>query len=263
MIYKRHMVSSGMPVVIYKPERTQVVDGRTRTITKHEQWYVRDTTKDFHTKYGVIPKEKLVPGDFKINSEEYYVVPATFLDGYKGMKRLAQIITRKDIGFIIGYCGLTRDSVVVESGGGSGGATLMLAQVCKSVFTYEISRENISVIADNLDELNIENVTVFEADFYKDLIEPHDADLVLLDLPEPWKAYKNTQIMLKLGGYVVAYTPTIVQAQQFANELPENFILERTVEIIDRDWKVKGKAVRPVSGDIGHTAFLTFARRIN
>ncbi len=67
---------------------------------------------------------------------------------------------------------------------------------------------------------------------------------------------------MRLGGYIVAYTPSIIQAKQFLQHLPEDFMHERTTEIIDRDWKMKGDAVRPVTADIGHTAFLTVVRRI-
>ncbi|HIH24216.1 TPA: hypothetical protein HA251_04240 [Candidatus Woesearchaeota archaeon] len=46
------------------------------------------------------------------------------------------------------------------------------------------------------------------------------------------------------------------------NTISAGVLHERTVEIIDRDWRIKGDAVRPVTADIGHTAFLTIVRRI-
>ena len=118
-----------MAVMIFKPARTVVVDGVERVVSDYEQWYV--SSKDFHSKYGVIKDVK--PGSYKLGNEEFFVVPALFVDEYKQMKRKAQIITRKDVGFLIGFCGLTRDSVVVESGAGSGGATILFASVCKHV----------------------------------------------------------------------------------------------------------------------------------
>ena len=250
-----------MAFIIYKLARKQVIDGKLRTLGKHEQWYHADEKKDFHSQYGVVKKPK--PGPYKLGNEELVILPAAFLDTYKTMKRRAQIITRKDIGFIIGYCGLGKESVVVESGAGSGGSTLMLGHVCKNVFSYEIEQENISIVKENIARVKLKNVTITHADFYDEKnVKSHKADLVLLDLPEPWRAYLSAKKTLKLGGYVVAYTPAIVQAAHFVHELPKEFLHERTVEIIDRDWKIEGEAIRPVSGDIGHTAFLTICRRI-
>lgn len=251
-----------MALMIFKPARTEVVEGRVRTTSKHAQWFVADPSKDFSTKYGTIREKDLKEGTVVIGSETFHIVPASFGDSYKSMRRKAQIITRKDLGFITGHCGITPESIVVESGAGSGGATLWFAKIAKGIFSYEIEAENIGVVKGNLSALKL-SATITHADFYDaSAVEEHGADLVLLDLPEPWRAYASAQKCSKLGAYIVAYTPTIVQAQRFVNGLPEGLLHERTCEIIDRDWKMQGDAVRPVSGDIGHTAFLTFVRRI-
>ena len=42
----------------------------------------------------------------------------------------------------------------------------------------------------------------------------------------------------------------------------EAFLFDSTVEMIKRGWIIDGKRVRPQSAEIGHTAFLTFVRRI-
>lgn len=253
-----------MAVIVYKPERKVVVDGVSRTISKHEQWFVRDSGKDFHAAGVVIRKEQLqAGGKVKAGNHEFIIVPASFLDEYKGIRREAQIITRKDIGFIIGFCGLTKESVVVESGVGSGGATVLLAKLCKKVHSYEIEQGNIDVAKENVERLKIKNVTITKGDFYNPkIVKAKGADLVLLDLPEPWQAFGSAKKACRLGGYIVAYTPSITQAAKVVNSLPEGFLHERTTEIIDRDWRIKGDAVRPVTADIGHTAFLTIIRRI-
>jgi tRNA A58 N-methylase Trm61 len=62
----------------------------------------------------------------------------------------------------------------------------------------------------------------------------------------------------------VAYTPTTTQASQFAEAIIKNesFLFDSMMEIIKREWIVDGKRVRPQSAEIGHTAFLTFVRKI-
>jgi tRNA (adenine57-N1/adenine58-N1)-methyltransferase catalytic subunit len=252
-----------MPVIVYKPTRTTVVDGVERVISKHEQWYVRDTSKDFHCMAGIIRKEQLKPGRVKVGNSEFIIIEASFLDEYKGIRRDAQIITRKDLGFIIGYCGLTKDSIVVESGVGSGAATIMFAKLCKKVYSFEIEQVNIDVARENVDRLKIRNAVITKGDFYDPkIVKVKNADFVLLDLPEPWRALDSAKKAAKLGGYIVAYTPSITQAARFVHSLPQGMLHERTTEIIDRDWKIKGDAVRPMTADIGHTAFLTIVRKI-
>jgi tRNA (adenine57-N1/adenine58-N1)-methyltransferase catalytic subunit len=252
-----------MPVVVYKPERRVVVDGVERIISKHDQWYVHNTSRDFHCDGAVIPKDLLKPGKIKVGNNEFIIIEASFLDQYKGIRRDAQIITRKDLGFIIGFCGLTKTSVILESGAGSGAATILFAKLCKKVYSYEIEQKNIDVVKENLARLKITNAVVEHKDMYDPkVVKVKNCDLVLLDLPEPWKALESARKAAKLGGYIVAYTPSITQAAKLVNSLQQYALHERTMELIDRDWRIKGEAVRPVTADIGHTAFLTVLRRI-
>ena len=262
-IYKTAALPKRMQLIIYKPARKVVVDGVERSIAKHEQWFVARSDRDFHSNSGMIKKEDLKPGKLKVGNVEYIIIEASFLDQYKTIKRDAQIITRKDLGFIIGYCGLTKDSIVVESGVGSGAATILFAKLCKKVYSYEIEQKNIDVAQANVTMLGIKNAQIMKGDIYDaKSVKNHKADFLLLDVPEPWQAFATAKKTTKVGSYIVAYTPSITQAAQFVNKLPEGFLHERTTEIIDRDWRIKGDAVRPLTADIGHTAFLTVVRRI-
>jgi tRNA A58 N-methylase Trm61 len=247
-------------LLVTKLPRRQVVDGKTRTLSDTERWVI-DGKKDFHTHFGVLPKAKLKPGSFELAGETFVIVPAQPSD--IRLTRKAQIITRKDVGFVAGYCGLSKESVVVESGAGSGGATVTLARMCKKIHSYEIEKEYIGIVKENLERFKLKNAQITHADFYDEKgVKKHDADLVLLDLPEPWRAFASARKAATLGGFVVAYTPSIVQAARFVNELPGYLLHERTLELIDRDWKIQGDAVRPVNAAIGHTAFLTICRRL-
>ena len=56
----------------------------------------------------------------------------------------------------------------------------------------------------------------------------------------------------------------MTQTTDFVNALKGNdtFLYEKTVELIERSWKIDGVVARPRSEGIGHTAFLTFVRKI-
>ena len=42
----------------------------------------------------------------------------------------------------------------------------------------------------------------------------------------------------------------------------DQFVYLKTVELIERHWKIDGRVARPNSEGIGHTAFLSFFRKI-
>jgi tRNA (adenine57-N1/adenine58-N1)-methyltransferase len=264
MTDKEQPSGSNPAYVVYKPEKTVEVDGVRRVVQRHEQWFI-EKPRDAHLAGCVIRQDELKPGRITKNGQEFIICPATFLDRYKSIRRDAQLITRKDLGFIAGYCGLTKNSTVVESGAGSGGATILFAALCKHVYTYEIDKSRIDLVSENLDRCGITNATLTLHDMYDaNGVEAVEADLVLLDVPEPWEALRSAIKAARLGGYIVAYTPSIIQAQRVVHALAEHegLLLERTTEIIDRDWRIRGDAVRPLTADIGHTAFLTIIRRI-
>jgi len=191
--------------------------------------------------------------------KELFCFDSTFIDDFHRMKRFAQIITPKDIGIIIGECGLNRDSIVVEGGSGSGALACFLAKIVKKVHSYDINEEHQEIAKENAKILKV-NVDFKLKDLSK--VEERDVDVAILDVPQPWDVLKNVRKAVKQGGYIVAYCPTITQVSEFVNAIDEDLIHLKTLELIERNWKVKGKAVRPVSAAIGHTAFLTFVRKL-
>ena len=42
----------------------------------------------------------------------------------------------------------------------------------------------------------------------------------------------------------------------------DKFLYEKTIELIEREWRIEGRIARPKSEGIGHTGFLTFCRRV-
>jgi len=250
-----------MKLLIKRP-RTTNVDGRTILLSKFEKHLV-DDSKDFSTQFGVIKKEDFKKDSVIVGKEEFLILNPDFIDNYKNIKRLAQIITLKDIGAIITSTGINRDSFVIDSGTGSGGLACYLAKIAKKVVSYDIKDEHIAVAKENADNLKLKNLTIKKGDIYDfKSIKEKNVDVLILDVPEPWRAIKTADKILKVGGFVVIYNPSISQNGQFVKALSKSFILEKNVEIMEREWTIKDKILRPRMKDIGHTAFLTFARKV-
>ncbi|MBI2550565.1 methyltransferase domain-containing protein [Candidatus Woesearchaeota archaeon] len=233
-----------------------------------KKFYVRSIKEDFHTQFGFIGKEALArakPGGMlKTNTgKELFVFPPSFIDSYWKIKRAPQIIPRKDVAAIVAETGVGKDSVVVDAGTGSGALALFLGNIAKKVVTYEIREDFAKVAAENVAAMGMKNVTIKNKSIY-DGIDEKNVDVVCLDLPEPWKAVGPATEALKIGGFIVSYSPTIPQVSDFISAAAKNksLLLIKTIEIIEREWEFNDRIVRPLSQQIGHSGFLTFVRKI-
>ncbi len=238
------------------------------TTEEGRRFYVRSLTDDFHTQYGFVSKAaiaKAKPGDVvKTNTgKEFFVMEPAFIDLYGRIKRAPQIIPRKDVAAIIAETGIGKSSTVVDAGTGSGALALFLANIAKKVVTYEIREDFAKVADENIRMLQLKNVVLKNKDIYSG-IDEKNVDVVTLDLPEPWKAVEPAAKALKVGGFVVSYSPSIPQAADFVAAAAKNKSLMhvKTIEIIEREWEFDQRIIRPKSQPIGHSGFLTFVRKV-
>ena len=236
-------------------------------ITKQgKSFFVRDLTKDFHTQFGYIKAKDLKKksGSVRTNTKkELNIIEASFIDSFKRIKRGPQIIQLKDAATIIAETGVNQESKVVDAGAGSGALACFLAHYVKSITTYEIRKDFFDIVKKNSKFLGLENIKVKNKDIYKGISEKN-LDLITLDLSEPWKAIEHASKSLKNGGFLVSYSPTIPQVMDFVKTIYKNksFTYIKTIELLEREWEVNDRKVRPKSRMTGHTGFLSFARKV-
>lgn len=225
---------------------------------------------DLHTKDGFISKDAIIKAkvgtQLKTNKDiPLTVLEASFLDKYWKIKRNAQIIPLKDLGFIAAEVGVANDWTIVEAGAGSGGGTGFFAHLCSNgqIYTYEIREDYIKIVEENLAFLGLKNALLKKKSIYEG-IDEKNVDMVLLDLPEPWLAVDHALAALKYGGYLVSYSPCVPQVMDFVDKVRNTpgFLYLKTCEIAETEWDVLGRKVRPKSQSIGHSGFLTFVRKI-
>jgi tRNA (adenine57-N1/adenine58-N1)-methyltransferase catalytic subunit len=246
-------------------ENIQEVDGRMRVINPQAIFFCKDTTRPFNTKWGNIVVEDLQKevGTYVTTSsgKTFLLLEPGFTDLAKRMKRVPQSMINKDIGFIIAESGISKNSIVVDAGLGNGALAAALGNICKQVVSYEVQETHITNAKKNLNLVDVKNVEIKHASVY-DGIDETEVDVVTLDVPEPWRALEHAAQALKLGGFLVTYSPSTTQIKRTTEEaLAGRFIRHKTVEIIERKWKIKGESVRPDNVEIGHTAFLSFFRK--
>ena len=87
-------------------------------------------------------------------------------------------------------------------------------------------------------------------------------DVAILDLGDPWTLIEAMKNSLKPGGSLASVSPTINQVEKVVIELQkQGFIEIETLEILMREMEVREGKTRPSMRMIGHTTYLTFARK--
>ncbi len=202
--------------------------------------------------------------------ERFLVVRPTLAEFVLEMPRGAQVIYPKDLGTIVLLADVFGGARVLEAGTGSGALTMALLRAVGPsgrVVSYELREDFARVAARNIhrylgaaDALLTRQQDVYEAI----LPEDRPLDRILLDVPEPWRVVPHAADALVPGGIVLAYVPTVPQAQQMVETLRGSgmFALVETLEVLLRPWNIDGRSVRPAHRMVAHTGFLVLARRV-
>lgn len=218
---------------------------------------------DFHTKEGMLKEAEIKKKKelMMVRGKKYTCFAASFMDRFQTLKRGPAVILPKEAGFIIATTGIHPKSRVVEAGTGSGFLTAMIAQITPNLTSYERSKEFYEIAQQNLKTLGVK-ANLKQADITAG-IQEKQVDAIILDLEEPIKVLPSAYRALREGGYLVAYLPHISQVQEMVTEAKKaGFYHQLTTEIIQRDWIVDERRLRPKNMGIMHTGFLTFLRKL-
>ena len=108
-----------------------------------------------------------------------------------------------------------------------------------------------------------EYVTIQKGDLLTE-VEHTDVDVVVLDLATPWLAIERVHNFLKNSGVVCSFSPVIEQVIKTHAALKNTHFHDiKTFELLKREIRVKENATRPNSRMIGHTGYITFARKLD
>ena len=255
-----------MPGPLVAGERVLLVDPKDR---RYLITLVQGAT--FHTHAGIVAHDDLIgscEGRTITGStgRSFLVLRPTLSDVVLKMPRGAQVIYPKDLGAILIAADIGPGQRVLEAGVGSGALSMTALRAGASVVGYELradfaerARANVAATLgpDVPYRVEIRDVTLG--------IDERDLDRVLLDMPEPHKVVAAAGEALRPGGILLAYLPTINQTALLRQALAESdapFGMAETQEIMRRTWHVEARSVRPDHRMVGHTGFLTTARRI-
>jgi tRNA (adenine57-N1/adenine58-N1)-methyltransferase len=203
---------------------------------------------------------------FEKGNKKFWILKPSLQDKLQSLKRNAQIILSRDAAHILINCSIGSGDTVLEAGVGSGSLTIALANAVAPdgrVISYDVKDSFISHAMKNLKTSNLEEyVEIKNKDITKG-IDENDLDVIVLDIPNPWDAVVHVWDSLKVGGYFCSYSPLVSQVEKTVMGLKKHSFIEiKTIENIQREMIVSDYGTRPSFDMLGHTGYLTFARKV-
>jgi tRNA (adenine57-N1/adenine58-N1)-methyltransferase len=249
-------------------ERVVLIDQRARTYL-----FTLQAAGTYHTHSGTVSHDALLGSaeGTRIETSGGMVLTAfrpRFADYALKMKRGAQVIYPKDLGPILTYADIYPGARTLEAGTGSGAMTIALCRAVGDdgrVVSYELREEHHEQAVRNIEGFfgKLPDVLDLRVGELADVARTGERfDRCVLDLPSPWEPLEALATVMEPGAVVCAYMPTTVQVQQLVLALPaQGFLHIETFEVLRRGWHVTDRSVRPDHRMVGHTGFLSIARR--
>ena len=227
----------------------------------------------FHHHHGVLPHDDIIGIEEGTTLESSRGWPLVLLrprlaDYALKMPRGAAVVYPKDSGAILVWADIKPGNVVVEAGTGSGALTMALSRAVGGsgrVISYEVREDHAALAQKRIKGFfgEIPPQIDLRIGSVEQGISDHEPDRVILDLPEPWHSVQPAASHLAPGGIFCCYLPTVPQVQEVraAIDGTGSFLDVMTFEMMMREWAVDGRSVRPSHRMIGHTGFITVARK--
>ena len=227
--------------------------------------------RQFHTHKGYIEMGKLIGRTYgsPVKSSlgaKFYALRPLIRDRILKTDRRTQVLYPKDIGYLLFQMGIGAGSRVAEAGTGSGALTCALADAVRPdgrVYSYEINFRFQETAASNIERAGLmEYVELKQGDITEGLYE-EGLDAVVLDMATPWLVVGHAHDALSGSGVFTSFSPTIEQVMKTVSALREHpFVDIETVELIMRRINVAENRTRPETLMIGHSGYLTSARKV-
>ena len=240
-------------------------------LSPRKKWLIQVSPgKQVHTHAGYIEVEDVIGKEYGQSvmtntKQEIYLLYPRLNDYIFKSKRATQILYPKDMAIIASWTDLSHGKKVIEAGTGSGSLSCFIANLIRPdghLYSYDVREESHEIAKKNIEKAGLSEFVTLKIKDAKLGLEEKDMDVAILDLGDPWTLIKTMKGCLRPGGTLASVSPTINQVEKVVIELQnEGFLEIETLEILMREMEVREGKTRPAMRMVGHTTYLTFARK--
>jgi tRNA (adenine57-N1/adenine58-N1)-methyltransferase len=230
--------------------------------------YLRAPGDELHTDLGVLDvPEDVEPGDVLEThlGEEFTVRPLRGPDLFEHFERTGAPMMPRDVGLVVGETGVATGDRILDAGTGTGVLSAYLARMGADVTTYEQDPEFADVARENMRLAGVDDAVDVRTGDLTDEIDAHtdaSVDVLTLDTGDAAAAVEHAPEVLRSGGFVAVYSPFVEHTRDAVEAAREADLADvRTLETIQRPMDFDDRGSRPATGGVGHTGYLTFARK--
>lgn len=229
--------------------------------------YIREPGETLESDLGVLDVPiDVTPGDTIEThlGHAFEVRDLRLPDCFEHFERSGAPMLPRDVGLIIGLTGIRGGDRILDIGTGTGILSAGMGFAGAKVVTFErdadaavMARENMSLV-DLQDTVNVRTGDGSRA------IEDGDIgpfDVITLDTGDAPSITAQAGDLLVPGGYLASYSPFIEQTRAVVEAARETLTDVRAIDTIQRELDVDERGTRPTTAPVGHTGYLTIARK--
>ncbi|MCX6089777.1 MAG: tRNA (adenine-N1)-methyltransferase [Candidatus Atribacteria bacterium] len=195
-----------------------------------------------------------------------YLLPPGIIENVFHMRRNSQIVYPKDLGFILLMLDAKEGDRIIDVGLGSGsmsGAFARMVGETGKVFAYDRREDMVQLGTQNLSLWGVLDRVEIKWKNIESGFDEKNVDALFLDVPQPWDYLVQCWEALKGGGRMGVVSPTagqVMETLRSFHKLP--FLQIEVWEDLFRQYKSDPVTFRPYDRMVGHTTYMTFARKV-
>ncbi|RLM44560.1 methyltransferase domain-containing protein [Haloarcula sp. Atlit-47R] len=228
--------------------------------------YLLDPGERFESDLGILEvPEDVEPGDVVEThlGTSFTVRRLRGPDLFTHLERTGAPMMPRDVGLVVGKTGVAAADRVLDAGTGTGILSAYMGRIGADVVTYEQDPEFAEVARQNMAVAGVaDTVEVRTGDITDDLDELSGFDVLTLDTEDAPTVVERTPTLLERGGSLAVYSPFVENTREVVETATEvGLDGVETLDTIQREMDFDDRGSRPSTGGVGHTGYLTFARR--
>jgi tRNA (adenine57-N1/adenine58-N1)-methyltransferase len=238
-------------------------------LVHEDREYLRAPGDELQTDLGVLEiPEDVEPGDV---IETHLGTPFVVRrlrgpDLFNHFERTGAPMLPRDVGLVVGHTGIAAGDRVLDAGTGTGVLAAYLGRMHADVVSYEIDGEFADVARENMRLAGVDDrVDVRTGDLtarLDEVVEEGPFDAITLDTGDAPAVVRRAPALLADGGHVAVYSPFVEHSREAVEAAREAGLVDiDTFETIQREMDFGERGSRPSTAGVGHTGYLTFARR--